>query len=506
MQDENLVPPVVTAGLESTQSAAARLIRNTFYSLVSSTAVSMLSFIFNVFVIRRLGDNRYGLYNTALAYAAIFSIIGDLGMTQYVTREIARGRKTADEMFWNVVCVRLLLSLIATVFITLSAAFLAEYDSSMVFGIFLVCLSYFFFAFYGPMLVVLGAHERLDYTSTLNTANQFVFVLIGSIVLFSGAPFYGLIIASYIGLPLVTYVGIRNIRQLNLARLKFHITPRDWLPMLRFALPFAMITFTTMAANDLDTVILSLNRTPDEVGWYKAAYNLTNRFLFIPLAVVSSLTPQMSRHFGLSKERVHHTFNSAIKFMAIVSIPIGVGISLLARPITLFLYGEAYLKSANVLALLIWTIPLLSLSWLCGSLTTATDKEKRAVWVYFGAFALNLLSNLYAIPRYGYMGAAATTIATEAAALVMFYLVLHKDFPITDFKNSLLKPIVAGLLMGLVVYFIQDWNLFIIVPIGAVIYAGSLFLLRPFNNQEWEIVKGFQTKLMGRWQRLRTTR
>ncbi|MBK9050657.1 MAG: polysaccharide biosynthesis C-terminal domain-containing protein [Chloroflexi bacterium] len=143
---------------------------------------------------------------------------------------------------------------------------------------------------------------------------------------------------------------------------------------------------------------------------------------------------------------------------------------------------------------------------MCGSLTTASDKEKKAVRVYFGAFLLNLLSNLYVIPRYGYIGAAVTTIATEAAALIMFYLVLHKDFPITDFKNSLFKPIVAGLLMGLVISFIRDWNLLIIVPIGAVIYVGSLFLLRPFNNQEWEIIKGFQAKLMGRWQRLRATR
>lgn len=502
MQEENEAPTGPSSPLESAQVAAATLVRNTVYFLASSTVVSILSFIFNVFVVRRLGDERYGLYNTALAYAAIFSIIGDLGMTQYVTREIARGRKTADEMFWNVVCVRLLLSAVATIFITLSAAFIAQYDASMVWGIFLVCLSYFLFAFFGPIQIVLTAKERIDYGATLNTVNQLFFVLIGTIVLVAGITFHGLIVASYIGLPISAYIGFRYIRRLKLAQLKFHITPHEWLPMLRHALPFAMITFTIMAANDLDTVILSLNRNPEEVGWYKAAYNLTQRFLFIPLAFVTSLTPQMSRHFGLSKERVHQTFNSAVKFMAVVSMPIGVGISLLARPITLFLYGEAYLKSSPALAMLIWTIPLLSLSWLCGSLTTATDKEKRAVGVYFAAALLNLLSNLYAIPRYGYLGAAATTIITEAAALVMFYLVLHGDFPLHDFKNSLLKPIAAGLIMGGIVYLIHTWSLFIIIPIGAVTYLAALIWLRPFNPDEWEIVQGFQGRLMGRLSRL----
>lgn len=502
MQDDNLTQPASHPGLESSQSAAATLMRNTLYFLASSTAVSILSFIFNVFVVRRLGDERYGLYNTALAYASIFSIIGDLGMTQYVTREIARGRKTADEMFWNVVCVRLILSLVATAFITLSATFAAQYEPTMIWGIFLVCLSYFMFAFFGPMQVVLTAHERVDYSSTLNTVNQLFFVVVGTLVLITGISFHGLIVASYIGLPISTYIGIRYIRRLKLAQIKFHITPREWLPMLRHSLPFAVITFTIMAATDLDTVILSLNRPPDEVGWYKAAYNLTQRFLFIPMAVVTPLTPQMSRHFGLSKERVHQTFNSVIKFMAAASIPIGVGISVLARPIVLFLYDEPYLPSVPVLAILIWTIPLLSLSWICGSLTTASDKEKKAAWVYFGAFLLNLGTNLYAIPRYGYLGAAITTVATEAAALIMFYMVLHADFPITDVKNSLLKPVLAGLLMGVVIFLLKEWNLFVIVPLGAVVYITALLLLRPFNTQEWVIIKGFQERLVGRVRRL----
>ena len=71
MQDDKLAPAVSPPGLESAQSAAATLVKNTLYFLASSTIVSILSFIFNVFVVRRLGDERYGLYNTALAYACL---------------------------------------------------------------------------------------------------------------------------------------------------------------------------------------------------------------------------------------------------------------------------------------------------------------------------------------------------------------------------------------------------------------------------------------------------
>lgn len=108
------------------------------------------------------------------------------------------------------------------------------------------------------------------------------------------------------------------------------------------------------------------------------------------------------------------------------------------------------------------------------------------------------------IPRYGYIGAAITTVATEAAALIMFYMVLHNDFPLTDIKNSIVKPVTAGLLMGIVIFLLRDWNLFVLVLIGAIVYIGSLLILHPFNNREWELIKGFQGKFIGRLRRLRT--
>lgn len=481
------VPEIV---LEDGQKAAKILIRNSTFYLGADAIIKLLSFVFNIYVVRQLGDERFGFYSAALAYAGIFSIIGDLGMTQHAVREIARGRRRPDEMFWDLVILRFILSTLATILITFSAFFIAGYPPQMVLGVFLVCMGFYFHAFYGPVSIVLEGRERIDHISMLDTVIQIFFVTTGTLVLISGYTFHSLIIASYLGVPLATIIGAFHIRRLKLASLKLRINPSSWGSILKYSLPFALITFTLLVGRDIDTVLLSLWRSPEEVGWYRAAYNLTFKLLFIRGALLSTLTPQMSRYYGVSKHRVAKTFNTSFKILWAFSFPVTVGITLLATPIVVWLYTDEYARSGIILAILIWSLPLLNLSSLCGSITTATDKEKKAARVYVTAALLNLGANLIAIPIWGYLGAAIVTVVTEAVALILFYAVLHSEFPLTDLKNTLLKPFVAGVIMGGVILILPNWPLGVVILIGAIVYLVTLFALKPFNQTELTIIRG----------------
>lgn len=482
-------------GLDTRHEAVGIIIRNSAFYLGADTVIKILSFVFNVYVVRQLGDERFGFFSTALAYAGIFSIIGDLGMTQFAEREIARGRRKADDLFWDLVVVRLLLALVATVFITTSAYYFAGYQAEMVAGIFLVCVGFLFHAFFGPVTIILIGRERVDYVSILNTIVQAFFVSVGTWVLVRGYSFHSIIVASYIGVPVAALLGGWYVRRLGLATFKFQIAPKTWLSLLRFSLPFAVITFTILAAKDLDTVLLSLWRSPEEVGWYKAAYNLIFKLLFIKGALLSTLTPQMSRYYGVSKNRVAKTFNASFKLLWAFSLPIAIGTTLLAGPMIVWLYTEEFARSAIVLAILIWALPFLNLSSLCGSVTTATDNEKKAVRVYVAAAVLNLVTNVIAIPIWGYIGAAVSTVLTEIVALFLFYAVLHREFPLTDWGNTLLKPLLAGLVMAGGILALKSAPLLLVIIIAGLVYGLTLLLLKPFSPVEVDLVLGLWSSL-----------
>jgi len=58
-------------------------------ALVMGTQVGMkaLAFLFNVYVVRRLGAEHFGQYAAVIAFVGIFGIFSDLGMAPYMLRE-----------------------------------------------------------------------------------------------------------------------------------------------------------------------------------------------------------------------------------------------------------------------------------------------------------------------------------------------------------------------------------------------------------------------------------
>jgi hypothetical protein len=49
----------------------------------NSAFVKVLGFLFNVYVVRRLGDVHFGQYSAVMAYVAMFAIFTDWGMSPY---------------------------------------------------------------------------------------------------------------------------------------------------------------------------------------------------------------------------------------------------------------------------------------------------------------------------------------------------------------------------------------------------------------------------------------
>src|ERR1051326_9025484 len=95
--------------------------RNSAWGLAAQFGIKILSFSFSVLVLRRLGAEEYGQYSAVLAFGAMFVFLGDLGISPYLVRQIARsrnsddGRAHAQHLFGNALVLRLLLSCIAAV-------------------------------------------------------------------------------------------------------------------------------------------------------------------------------------------------------------------------------------------------------------------------------------------------------------------------------------------------------------------------------------------------------
>ena len=104
-----------------------------------------------------------------------------------------------------------------------------------------------------------------------------------------------------------------------------------------------------------------------------------------------------------------------------------------------------------------------------------------------GAVALVALSFVL-IPAYGPLGAAVAFISGSALTGVLGTIVTRRYVVRIDLLNALGRPILAGSVMVLllVLFRMPFW---VGVPIGALIYFGSLLAIGGFHKDDWSMLR-----------------
>jgi O-antigen/teichoic acid export membrane protein len=178
---------------------------------------------------------------------------------------------------------------------------------------------------------------------------------------------------------------------------------------------------------------------------------------------------------------------NALKYVSIISFPIAVGTTLLADKIIILVYGQEYANSSIALAILIWSIIPTFMHFVLGLFVVSTNNEVRGMINTGSCAALNVILNLFLIPKYGLVGSAIATIVTEVFLVIMNYGVLVKVFREFNIVKIVYKPLIASLGMG-VIFFIRDLNLLLVIFIGAIAYLTILLLIRGFDKKDKERV------------------
>ncbi len=150
--------------------------------------------------------------------------------------------------------------------------------------------------------------------------------------------------------------------------LELEIDWKFWKFTLKTALPLSMAMVFSTIAFRVDTVLLSLLQGNAAVGFYSAPYKLIELLMFLPMIYTTAILPVMSNNFKSSFGSVKKVYERSFKYFIILGIPIAALSTVLASKIILLLYGTAYLPSVQALQILIWTIPIIFLTYLWGTI------------------------------------------------------------------------------------------------------------------------------------------
>jgi len=457
-------------------STVRRIARNTTVSLVAQVISYLLAFFYMMYSARYLGPASFGILSFALAFAGIFGVFADLGLSSLTTREIARDKSLTTKYLANVTLMKIILSAITFGLIAL-AVNLMGYPQETIQATYLIGLSILFATFTQMFNSIFQAYERMEFQGVGQVLNAAL--MLGMVIL---AIKFGFGVVGFAAL----YV-IDNLITLGYSfavmKLKFPKMPSTakfvelgrsfWKATIKAALPFGLSTIFITIYYWIDSVMLSVMQGNEVVGWYNAAYRLMLVLSFIPAALLGAIFPIMSRLHKSSQDTLKFAYERSFKYLLILGFPIGVGTTILANRIITMVYGLEYVPSIIALQVLVWSEVFIFLNIVFATLLNSMDKQITVTKQCALGAALNVVLNLLLIPRYSYIGASIATVATECFAFIyLFTQVAKAGYSLANKPVLILvmKVIVAGLLMGAFTVYFSKLNMIILYYFSGLFY------------------------------------
>lgn len=450
----------------------------------------VLSFTYFSFIAAALGPANLGRYTFALSFAAFFSLAVDFGFVNMAIRSFSQAKESHEDYFRVMLTVRLGLAAVGVGLLFLSAAFLG-YEKDLLSLLAVTALIMVMDAFTAFGYTVFRARQNLFYESLGTIIFQIIIISAGLLVLQYTRDLRILLLVIALG----SFWHVSYSLWLVLFKAQWSIRPCwDWetaKKILVAAWPFFLAAGFIKAYNTIDTILLKNMANDMAVGLYAIPAKVVFSFPFLALGITAAVYPAMSNYAATSRERLQNVFSRTLQLLLTISLPIAVGIFLLAEPIMLRIWPE-FKEAIPALRILIWAVVFLFIEYPFGSLLNATSNERRNTWNRGIQLASFIILNVLLIPIYGFMGSVYTALATSALIVILGALKTRRIVAV--FNKSmiivLMKLFVAASAMGTVVYWFRDgYSFLLVIPVAAFVYAVALLLLRVYGYEDWMWVK-----------------
>lgn len=400
-------------------------IRNTGWIISGKLAQMALALVVSLWSARYLGPSNYGLLNYASAYVAFFTSLCTLGITSSVLiSELTKHPESEGTTLGTSITLRLISSLLSMAMIVSIVFVVDDGDPLIVWIAALSSIGMFFQAF-----DIIEYWFLKRYLSKITAIASFVGYCIASaykIVLLIG------------GRDVVYFAVATSVDYIAIAIFLFIAYKKNAGPKLSFswkrgkeilAVSYHFILSGAMVAiyGQTDKIMLKLMMSETEVGYYSTASSLSTMWCFVLSAVISSMSPTITRLKKEENEDEYLRKNRQLYGVVFyTSVCMSLLIAVFASVIVNTLYGEAYEGSIAPLRIIVWYVAFSYLGVARDIWLVCENKQKYSKYMYIIAAIANVCMNLLLIPRLGATGAALATLITQFLTSLVIPL-LWKD-------------------------------------------------------------------------------
>lgn len=408
-------------------STRRKIFLNTTVRWIGEILGKILWFGFMVVCARLMGVKEFGYFSYALTYAGLLIILTDFGTNTYLIKAVSKNTDRTEYYIKNVLAAKFYLSILCLVVCGIIAiATKVVWQSLLLFTLALVIASYL-----DPINSVYRAHKQMHYESLVMFLWRFLIVVPSVIGLYLFK--FGminialtLIISSFVGLSISMFISSKSysIDYFSFKNIKLDVVKE----VIKKSFPIAIIMVIGGFILKFNTVLIQYLRSPEEVGYYSAAYKIVEGLFFVPSIFISSVFPFLcERNYKKAfSESGRKLLYKSIAILLFLTVCVAALIELFSHRIILILYGEEFIDSLNTLRILIWVVVFTGLNEIMYFSFLSIDKIKSQIVIISISLLIYVACSLTFISAYGPIGGAISLIISQMVIFVLNIILFLK--------------------------------------------------------------------------------
>lgn len=407
------------------------LFSNTFYQLAGKLISMSITMLVTLLIARLYGRTGYGYFNLMQSIPALFFIISDFGFNAIAAKRLSGNWEEASKLFWNILVLRLIISVFLILFTILVISFYFPYPADLKLGIYMSLLLIITHSLYASGNLIFQLKLKYSY-SAIGYVLGSLLVLITTLILISQNASILWINFTYVLGGIFTFVvSLHFLKKLGISLTSgFKLDTKLWKDLTLLSAPIGLTFIFSQVHFRADSILLSRLSLPnigydnvETVAIYGLAYKIFEVCLVIPTFFMNAAYPLFLSKLQIGREVFIKFFYKTLLLLTMSGLVITVLGYYFAPFMINVLGGESFTDSVLVLRVLFVGIIVFFISAPFSWFIVNLGKQKVLPFIYLTAAIFNIVGNIYLIPRYSFMASAYLTWVSELIIFVLLILV-----------------------------------------------------------------------------------
>ena len=457
-------------------------VRGTAWSYVSFYSGKLMVFISTIILARLLSKDDFGVAGYALVVIAFLDVFSDLGIGAALIYQHDDPEST-NTAFWLGMFVSSMLCVLTFAAAPLAGRFFNDARAVDVTRV--LALNF-------PLAALGNIHDML-LRKKLSFSKKFVPDFAKSMS--KGVVSIALALLGFgtwsliVGHLTSTVVSVIAYWKVMPWRPTFHFSFSHARELLSYGLHIVAVNGLGIVLSDSDYLLVGRFLGAAALGVYSVAFRIPDLLIMQFCSIISKVVFPVFSRMRDDARALAHGFAVTTRYVSLVTVPLGLGMALVARPLVLVAFTDKWIEAVPVIeAIAVYSL-FLSLSYNAGDVYKAQGRPNiltylslmRVVVLVPGLFWATTVAR--SVPAVGWVHA---TVAFAAGLVELTVACLLLKMSIKDLTAALAPAFGSGALMAAVVWALMrmlptanPWlQLIAAVAVGGLVYGGSLWLLQ----------------------------